>query len=922
LNLNNNLINQLHDLTKRVNGVQYLWLDYNLIERVEPLFGLSHNFYVLDLSYNILSAVQVRNLPDLELRLTCNTNNFTFECNTQLTDLRFNRLQSHQITQKKILTSILLLDYNLLVDLHFLSAETHIYHLKYLSCSHNLISTINEDFFALAFNLEKLDLSHNRIVYIPNGFLSNKHTISHVNLSFNMITKVSAGAFHNMLGLQDIRLFGNPITEIPSGFVNLSSQLKSIEITLKHLQCPNISGISNQIEEIKFAGCEINIKDFLGLDQLTSLSILSANITSMDFLYHVKVSYLAYLSLSGNIIKELDFAIFKFIPNVHYLNLSFNRIVTITKAQLPTTYNLKSLDLRGNGICNLIQNYDSTGRQLSDYMDNLIKKRSRQIDYNMSLPILNLINNSALPQVLCLHSMCIPGKHIERIVRKQTISNPYGYTCPAMYSKHNEFKYSKIDRGTSSTELLAKHVFPCAEHMEIIDNGGAGDLFIFEIVRYNVKSLILYNSNMYIMESHICPLYKLSELSLINVSEIDNAIDRMSCLKSLSKLDMSFNRITEFSKLYDILLCAKLQILNLSFNDIEYLKYVNETTSQILSKSILEVLDLSNNKLTLLTIQWVLTPSLRVLNCSYNQIRFVYFGGALLDGNARLLSTLNLENNQNLTFEQNIFDYLTGLTEIDLSDTNLSSDSLPENIVNLCKIYLNRNSLWEYVRFTCKYNSEYEIYLSGNHIQNAKAVRMFYFTRVLDISYNLLRDLLGFDCKDISETKILNVSSNMINTIDVSFSAIMKFLEELDLSNNPLKNIQRYDIGIDTRLRKLILANSDLQEIAINISLPWNVPSIDLRKNSRIRRVNVITKSICEYPLQLYITSLCDISTRNCPYSGEQLKRYAFARWLQSTNDNVDLIQINCANLHIITDSWICKSGYKLLLHLECTGNN
>ncbi|KAI0978262.1 hypothetical protein GJ496_010342 [Pomphorhynchus laevis] len=172
LNLNNNLINQLHDLTKRVNGVQYLWLDYNLIERVEPLFGLSHNFYVLSL--------KVRNLPDLELRLTGNTNDFTFECNTQLTDLRFNRLQSHQIAQKKILTSILLLDYNLLVDLHFLSAETHIYHLKYLSCSHNLISTINEDFFALAFNLEKLDLSHNRIDYIPNGFLSNKHTISHV----------------------------------------------------------------------------------------------------------------------------------------------------------------------------------------------------------------------------------------------------------------------------------------------------------------------------------------------------------------------------------------------------------------------------------------------------------------------------------------------------------------------------------------------------------------------------------------------------------------------------------------------------------------------------------------------------------------------------------------------------------------------
>ncbi|KAI0981740.1 hypothetical protein GJ496_000493 [Pomphorhynchus laevis] len=200
--------------------------------------------------------------------------------------------------------------------------------------------------------------------------------------------------------------------------------------------------------------------------------------------------------------------------------------------------------------------------------------------------------------------------------------------------------FRKVNKVISNIELLAKHIFPCVEYMN------------------------LYNSNLRKMKSDICQLYNLRELSLINISGIDNAIDRMSCCKSLSKLDMSFNRITEFSKLYDILLNTKLQILNLSFNDIEYLKYVNETTSIILSKSILEVLDLSNNKLTLLTIQWVRTPSLRVLNCSFNQIRNVYFSGFLLYGNASQLSTLNLANNRDLTFEQNIFDSLTGLTEM------------------------------------------------------------------------------------------------------------------------------------------------------------------------------------------------------------------------------------------------------------------
>ncbi|KAI0985561.1 hypothetical protein GJ496_001868 [Pomphorhynchus laevis] len=343
--------------------------------------------------------------------------------------------------------------------------------------------------------------------------------------------------------------------------------------------------------------------------------------------------------------------------------------------------------------------------------------------------------------------------------------------------------------------------------------------------------------------------------SLINVTGINNVIERMWCCKSLSKLDMSFNRITEFSKLYDILLNTKLQILNLSFNDIEYLKYVNENTSKILSKSILEVLDLSNNKLTLLTIQWVLTPSLRVLNCSYNQIRFVYFDGLLLNGNGSQLSTLNIANNQNLTFEHNVLDRLTGLTELDLSETNLPSDSLPENFANLCKLYLNRNSLWEYVRFTCKYNPEYEIYLSGNHIRNVKAVRMFYATRVLDISHNLLETLLGSDCQDISETKILTVSSNMINTIDKRFSEIMKSLEELDLSNNPLKKIQRYDIGVNAQLRKLILANSELPEIYVNISSTFNLHLIDLRKKQTNKKkwIKNVDPFLDKFTLRAYV---------------------------------------------------------------------
>ncbi|KAI0978847.1 hypothetical protein GJ496_008630 [Pomphorhynchus laevis] len=247
-----------------LSGVQYLQLDYNLIENVHPLFGISNSLRVLSLKGNRIRHFnkQPHQFKWLTfIRLTDNPNDFVLECDTQLTDLRFNRLQSYQVAQKKIYTSILLLDYNLLVDLQFLSAKTYLHNLKSLSCSHNLIRTINENYFDSAINLEKLDLSYNRIDRIPNGFLSSKHTILNV------------------------RLFGNPITDIPSGFLGVSYQLKSIAITLKHLQCLNINGISNQIEEIKFSGCEINIKDYLGLDKLKYVELELAVLTDWNSLH-------------------------------------------------------------------------------------------------------------------------------------------------------------------------------------------------------------------------------------------------------------------------------------------------------------------------------------------------------------------------------------------------------------------------------------------------------------------------------------------------------------------------------------------------------------------------------------------------------------------------------------------------------------
>ncbi|KAI0978054.1 hypothetical protein GJ496_006063 [Pomphorhynchus laevis] len=190
-----------------------------------------------------------------------------------------------------------------------------------LDLSSNILSLVS---ISSSAHLE-LDLSYNCIKNIPNRFLHSKHTISHV------------------------RLLGNPITDIPSDFLILSSQLKSIT----------------------FSGCQMNFKDFLGLDNLK------------------------YMDLRGNGIQLIsDF--------VYLLNKSTNYL-------------------------NIIQNYNPTERQLSDYLDHLIWSISQ-----------------------CLHSTCIPGKQIGRIARKQSIR--------------------KIDQHMSSTEFHAKHVFSCVEDMNLYNS--------------------------------------------------------------------------------------------------------------------------------------------------------------------------------------------------------------------------------------------------------------------------------------------------------------------------------------------------------------------------------------------------------------------------------------------------------------------
>ncbi|KAI0985890.1 hypothetical protein GJ496_007019 [Pomphorhynchus laevis] len=70
---------------------------------------------------------------------------------------------------------------------------------------------------------------------------------------------------------------------------------------------------------------------------------------------------------------------------------------------------------------NINRNYNPTEKQIADYLDNLITKKLMRIDYSIGLLMFDLINNSALPQVLCLHSICVPRNQIDSLTHNQSI---------------------------------------------------------------------------------------------------------------------------------------------------------------------------------------------------------------------------------------------------------------------------------------------------------------------------------------------------------------------------------------------------------------------------------------------------------------------------------------------------------------------
>jgi hypothetical protein len=198
----------------------------------------------------------------------------------------------------------------------------------------------------------------------------------------------------------------------------------------------------------------------------------------------------------------------------------------------------------------------------------------------------------------------------------------------------------------------------------------------------------------------------LRNLDVGSFSEIDN----LETFSFLEVLDLSNNKISTISNLDKLSGLKKLRILNLSFNQIESVNLDVGSFSEIdnLEFSFLEVLDLSNNKISTISNLDRLS-GLKSLNLSFNIIESVKGVGSLPN-----LEILWLTGNTISYLKE--FNRFSNLKRLYLEGNSVTNLDGLDKLEKLEKIDLRKNKIQTVPKFTKELTNLKRILISNNPI--------------------------------------------------------------------------------------------------------------------------------------------------------------------------------------------------------------
>jgi internalin A len=327
-------------------------------------------------------------------------------------------------------------------------------------------------------------------------------------------------------------------------------------------------------------------------------------------------------------------------------------------------------------------------------------------------------------------------------------------------------------------------------------------------------------AKLYLFKNHISDISTLKELtSLEKLNLSDNQISDISPLKnliSLTGLSLSNNQIIDISPLKDLSSLRELQLASNEIIDISPLRDLNCLTElQLVGNKIIDIFPLRElNYLILLLL-------------SDNQIIDI---SSIKD----LKSLIELHLSYNQIIDIYPLKELNRLTILDVS-TNLVRDISPlKELKSLTKLWLSNNQISD-ISSLKELKSLTELHLPVNQIGDISSLKELKSLTKLGLSQNNISDISPL--KDLTSLMLLDFSENQI--VDISPLKKLRNITDLHLSFNLINDISSLKELLG--LTKLILYENKVSDISPLKELE-SLTCLDLRHNPIINLPSWITE--------------------------------------------------------------------------------
>ncbi|MFK7833559.1 MAG: T9SS type A sorting domain-containing protein [Winogradskyella sp.] len=556
----------------------------------------------------------------------------------------------------------------------------------------------------------------------------------------------------------------------------------------------------------------------LGYDDVIDNQVLTANIEHIlnlnvnnegisDLTGIQDFKSLIELDCSGNYLETLDVSNMAFLER---LNCSSNFLMTndINDANglLNTTGTtaLKALFCANNNLNNL-DTSQNTNLEVLDCADNNLSELT--INNNAFLRILNCSNNGLM------------SLDISSNPSLETVNSDSNQLTEVITLATNNTTLTHLSCANNDLPNLLVANYEALTNL----NASANDLTQLNVTSNSNLSTLSVSNN---------------ELINIDLSNNANLVAVLASQNNLAQLDVAANTV--------------LERLNVDFN--------NLTELDLNSNAVLEFLATSNNQLTILDVSN--NANLIEVNVSSNQL-----SSLILNPNLGTLKQINVSNNQlegdlDLTtmalaacvFQQNQTEFCPETIAINLSNNLLSFVNIQNGInTQIANFNATGNPNLECIQVddvntvgtswikdeATDYNEDCnfgETFVPDDNFEQALIdlgydvgpLNDYVLTATievltnLDVSGSAIADLTGIE--DFTALTNLNVSNNLLNTIDISKNTNLVIL---DCSNNLLTDL---DLATHTFLERLDCSNNTIS--SLDFSTTTNLSDLNISENT------------------------------------------------------------------------------------------